>query len=227
MSRGFKRSIKCRSNSPTYPFRQLINKPVEITRPSSDTNTVLHASFDDKFMEIKYNHRKNKLHGTNRIESHIITSSFSNTNKAKNPFRCGRIQASSKFFLQGLIHAFLHQNSTRLMITIKWNKLNFPTNKINKALPAPPHNVSKFRCKSRNQMKLLPQISIPIISTQEGKAINDTNIPDNIRKNKTSVQQEKNRPKKRTSRNHIIKSKFSQRLTTQNQTNDSTHAMEK
>ena len=142
-----------------------------------------------------------------QIEPHIITSSFSNTDKAKNPIRCGRIQTSSNVFLRGLIHTFLHENSTRIMITIKWNKLDFPTNKIKKILLASLHNVSKLRFKSRRQTNLLPQISISIISTKEGKAINDTNIP---------VQQEKNRPKKRISQNPSTGMKFSQRFITQN-----------
>ena len=154
MSQGFKRDSKWRTNSPAYPFLQLIQQFHATTRSTSpDMTTVLHAWSYGRFIEIQSNLMRKKLHRTSQ-GSNFLRSSFRKRDSVRALIQFRRESEPKHlkrwFFLKNRSIHF-HTNSTSVIRPIKRNQLSFFSIEINKPLPAPVYSVSQIRFKFRSQ----------------------------------------------------------------------------
>ena len=79
MSDRFKRSSKCRDNSPTYlPLKLIQHIQVPTGSISPGMTTVFHARPYDRFIEIMSNLWSNRLYKTNQ-DFNFLGGSFSNS----------------------------------------------------------------------------------------------------------------------------------------------------
>ena len=124
MSQGFKRGSKSRTNSPTYLFLKLIQQFQVATRSTSpDMTALLHTWPYGRFIEIKSNLRRKKLHRTNQ-GSNFLGGSFSNRDNVRAPIQFRRKSQPQHlkrwFFLKNRPMHF-HINSTSVFRPVKRN----------------------------------------------------------------------------------------------------------
>ena len=135
MSQWFKRGSNWRTNSPVYPFSQLIKQfQVATRRTSPDKTLVFHASVYGRFIEIQSNFRRKNQN------SNFLRGSFSNIDNVRTPIQFGReIQPQHLkwlFFLRDR-HVHIYIISTSVNRPVKRNQLSSSSIEINKPLPAP------------------------------------------------------------------------------------------
>ena len=154
MIKRFKRCSKWKTNSPAYPFLQLIQEFQVATRSnSSEMTTVGHAWPYGRFIEILSNLRSKKLNTTNQ-SSKYLGGSFTNRDNVSAPIQFRRESQPQHLkrwiFLKNRPINF-HINSTSVIRLVKRNQLSFSSIEINKPLPSPVHSISQIIFKIRSQ----------------------------------------------------------------------------
>ena len=126
----------------------------------------------------KSNLRRKKFHRTNQLFN-FLGSSFSNGGNVRAPMQLEEKESPS-LFLQEQTHHF-HINSTRVIRSVRRNKLSFSTTEFNKPHPAPVCSTSLVRFKFRSQLQLLSRIRCFLTLTVENSIISVlSNIKDDI-----------------------------------------------
>ena len=119
--------------------------------------TVFHPWPHGRFIEIKSNLKRNKLHRTNQSFS-FLGRSFSNRENVRAPIQFGRESQPQhikrRFFFKNRLTNF-YSNSTSIIRPVKGNQLSFPSIEINNSLPAPVQSVSQIQFKFKSQLYLL------------------------------------------------------------------------
>ena len=116
---------------------------------SPDMKTIFQAKPYDRFIEIKSNFRRKKLHKTNQGSSFLIGSSFINRESVRAPTNIGQ-QDNASIFKDEFSSVPFHIDSSKVFSLVKWNKLSFSSIQIAKLLHFPVHGVTQVRVKYRS-----------------------------------------------------------------------------
>ena len=130
----FKRSSKCRINSPTYPFMQLVQHIQVATRSINPTmTTVFQVRSYGRFVERKSKVRRKKLHRINQ-GSNFPRGSFGSADNVRVSIQFRRRRQSQHLQRQFSIKIrpiYFYINSTTVIRPVSCNKQNFSSIEIN------------------------------------------------------------------------------------------------